>query len=455
MFRQLFWCWKKKPARNKRVKKESNKHERITMTKRHYRSDSKRTNDWKKEDSSIRLSTRSGFAHIPTTPTTTSFMPATSIGQSIRQASPKLSRPSTPSQMKTVDITNIIRHDPIETTVEEILHWNGYKLENEIGKGSFGSVYRARDLINETVVACKVIDITKSSKNQSLSVRNELFIMEKVNHPHIIKLYRHFIIESPKSRQVYIFMQLAKSKSLSVYVRSFKTGLPEPTAKKMFAQVVSAINHLHKKHIAHRDIKMGNVLLDENSDCLVTDFGLSRVAFRASKGKKILTNKFCGTMPYMAPEILLTRDNKLVYDPFPADIWALGVLLYCMINRGYPFPSDSTKMLEQQMLHKIRFGKKMQFDPTDDLIDLFQRLLEPNAELRLRMDQLMKHPYLIKEINLVEQNVRQLLKDDQDRENLSLSSTVKTANQSMWARESFLEIIAQRKMAIQKKLRSS
>ncbi|OTF73492.1 protein kinase-like protein [Euroglyphus maynei] len=448
MFLRLCNCWPTKRARHKRREKERKKN-RVSMTKRRPTNTNKKTFEWKKEDSSIRLSTRSGFAQVPTSPTTT--MPAgTSIGQSMRQATPKLSRPSTPSQMKTVDVTHIIRHDPNETTVEEILHWNGYKLENEIGKGSFGSVYRALDLINEKMVACKVIDISKSSKNQSLSVRNELYIMESVNHPHIIRLYRHFIIESPKSRQVYIFMQLAKSKSLSVYVRSFKTGLPEQTTKKMFAQIVSAINHLHSKHIAHRDIKMGNVLLDEDNNCLVTDFGLSRIAFRASQGKKILTNKFCGTMPYMAPEILLTRDNKLVYDPFPADIWALGVLLYCMINRGYPFPSDSSKMLEQQMIHKIRFGKKMQFEPSIDLIDLFQRILEPNAELRLRMDQLMKHPWIIKEINIVERNVRQFLATEN-----SLSVTMKTKNQAMWARESFLETIAQRKMAIVKKLRSS
>ncbi|KPM02472.1 protein kinase-like protein 1 [Sarcoptes scabiei] len=335
--------------------------------------------------------------------------------------------PSSPSQIRTEDLTDIYRCQTGGLTVDEVLKINGYRLGQELGKGSYAIVYRTKNLLNNTTVACKVIDVSQATKNQSLSVKNELFILEQTYHPHIIQLYRHFIIESTNIRRVYIFMQLAKE-SLSVYMRRMDVGLEELLAKKWFAQIVSALNHMHQKGIAHRDIKMGNILLDQTNDCLVTDFGLSRIAFRESKGGKILSNKYCGTVPYMAPEIILTKDYILKYDPFAADIWALGVLLYCLINHGYPF-CEGTRMIRQQLSRKIKFSRKIRFEPTKDLIDLLQQLLEPNPDQRIKINQLIEHRWFKKQFDDVEIKVRifiQAAQQDQSESKTSQSRFSKT-----------------------------
>ena len=142
-------------------------------------------------------------------------------------------------------------------------------------------------------VACKRLQMLDSARRANISAKNELFVMERVDHPHIIKMYQHFIVDFAGTRFVYIFMQLAEGDSLSVYMRAkVKFGLPEPVCKRMMAEMVTAVNHMHSKGIAHRDLKMGNILLDQNTTCLVSDFGLSRVAFRPSKGEKILWHTF-------------------------------------------------------------------------------------------------------------------------------------------------------------------
>lgn len=317
---------------------------------------------------------------------------------------------SSPSRMRTTDLTDIFKvPSKLFPNVSAVLTKLGYEIIKEIGKGSYAVVYKARRVSDDMPMACKVLDITISSRHQNLAAKNELFIMERVQHPHIIRLYKHFIIETQRSRLVYIFMQLAECESLSIYVRKSKNGLPEQECKRILAQITTAVNHMHGKGIAHRDLKMGNVLLNSKYECLVTDFGLSRVAFRRSKGK-ILSNKFCGTVPYMAPEILLTKEYHIDYDPFYADIWAIGVILYCISNRGYPFNDSRGCMLEQQMSHKIKFSKKMTFHPDNNMIDLFYRLLDPNMMTRIKIEQLMVHPWIFDEVNLIEKdNVSKIL----------------------------------------------
>jgi len=246
-----------------------------------------------------------------------------------------------------------------------------------------------------------------------IATKNELFILERIDHPHIIKLYKHFIVDTPATgiRNVYIFMQLAEGESISNYVRHQKRGLPEAICKRLFAQLVSAVNHMHHKGIAHRDLKMGNVLLDKSQcNCLVSDFGLSQVAFRPSKGGTIKSGKYCGTEPYMAPEILLAKEHDVEYDPFAADIWALGVILYCLVNHGYPF-RDGNAMLKRQLEHKIKYREHaMTFERTLEFDNLMHALLNPNVQKRIKMDNLMVHPWIVDEVRQIEERRKEVQK---------------------------------------------
>lgn len=166
--------------------------------------------------------------------------------------------------------------------------------------------------------------LTKSSGRKA-SAKNELFIIQRTQHPHIIKLYGHFIVDVENVRHVFIFMQFAEGLSLSRYMRLKEVKenmLPEKTCQRFAGQIISAVNHMHSKGIAHCDLKMGNVLLDKDQNCLVADFGLSLVAYRPSKGGTQMSSKFKGTRSYMSPEILLLQEySNVTYNPFTADCW--------------------------------------------------------------------------------------------------------------------------------------
>lgn len=162
-----------------------------------------------------------------------------------------------------------------DLTLSELVAAHGYELGEVIGEGSFAKVYKAVRTSDHLVVACKVM-LTKSSGRKA-SAKNELFIIQRTQHPHIIKLYGHFIVDVEKVRHVFIFMQFAEGLSLSRYMRLKEVKenlLPESTCQRFAGQIISAVNHMHSKGIAHCDLKMGNVLLDKDNNCLVADFGL-------------------------------------------------------------------------------------------------------------------------------------------------------------------------------------
>jgi len=137
-----------------------------------------------------------------------------------------------------------------------------------------------------------------------------------MDHINIIKLYEHFLIDE----KVYIFLEFASSGTLSEYVRK-RGPLKETKARKWFKQICSGLYHMHSHGISHRgllkflilfffsieltvkifsDLKLGNILIDENRNCKITDFGLSRVSYRKGYGIFYCTS-YCGTEPYMEP----------------------------------------------------------------------------------------------------------------------------------------------------------
>ncbi|XP_075591475.1 uncharacterized protein LOC142598183 [Dermatophagoides farinae] len=299
------------------------------------------------------------------------------------------------SRIPTTDVTPILSCKSDGSDTEKIIERIGYRLEKQIGKGGFGTVYKAIDLKTKQKVACKVMTVSTNRKDQLL-IKKELFILHSVEHKHIIRVYKHFILQSSKSAHVYIFMQFADKSDLWNLVRKkLETGMKEKQARKMFKQITSAIEYLHRRNIAHRDIKLENILLDKKYNCLVTDFGLSIVVIQ-KEGRVVNAPNYCGTIPYMAPEIHLFLITKIIFDVLQADVWALGVVLYCMINQGqFPFSMDQDVMLQQQLSGQFQFTDKMSFKPDDRLIDLMTQIFQPNPLIRIRMVDLVQHPWLI------------------------------------------------------------
>jgi MAP/microtubule affinity-regulating kinase len=124
-------------------------------------------------------------------------------------------------------------------------------------------------------------------------------------------------------------MEYVRGGSLHFYLKQhLNRRLPEEEAKRIFKQVVEGIRYLHNRCITHRDIKLENLLLDDDNNIRIIDFGFSTCIPIERKVKM-----FCGTPSYMAPEIV----NKTEYCGPPADIWALGVLLFTLLCGTFPY----------------------------------------------------------------------------------------------------------------------
>lgn len=175
-------------------------------------------------------------------------------------------------------------------------------------------------------VAMKIYEKKKLMEPQRYkSVKREIKLLERINHPNIIKLFE--TIET--KNHVVLINEYADGGSLHSFLKSkVNRRCDEEDAKRFIKQVLSGLHYCHTRHIAHRDIKLENLLLDSKGNVKIIDFGFSTCIPNEKKVKM-----FCGTPSYMAPEIV----SKKEYSGPPADLWALGVLLYALLCGCFPY----------------------------------------------------------------------------------------------------------------------
>lgn len=196
---------------------------------------------------------------------------------------------------------------------------------NKIGSGGFSTVYSAT--YKGSNCAAKVIPVTARCTWED--ILNELLLINSCQNENVIELFGYCEVFDVKGRRnMIMILELAKYDLFElVKTRGF---LPEKEALELFKQVVSAVYHLHKQKIVHRDIKLENVLITDDGACKLADFGL---AHRTEKEQVL--NKKCGSLSYSAPEIL----SDMGYSGYRADEWSLGICLFCMVYGFFPFVS--------------------------------------------------------------------------------------------------------------------
>lgn len=251
------------------------------------------------------------------------------------------SRPKTEFNLKKVSVNettekaNLPEILPRYLTMTEQSEFIGeYELGPEIGKGSYGTVRVGVSSVTSEKVAIKSYE--KHSllhPNRKKAVEREIKILQKLQHPNIIKLLN--TIETPSS--VHLIFEYISGCSLLEYLKSRSSRkLEENQAKNILRQVLHALEFCHSVGITHRDIKLENVLLQENHCVKIIDFGLSTYLCGDKK-----VNLFCGTMSYMAPEIVLGKETL---GP-PIDVWAVTVMMYVMLTGTFPFRGVDCKDL--------------------------------------------------------------------------------------------------------------
>lgn len=142
--------------------------------------------------------------------------------------------------------------------------------------------------------------------------------------------------------------------------------------------------------IAHRDVKCENVLLTSNYNVKLADFGFARYTID-NRGKRVLSDTYCGSLSYVAPEVL----HGLPYNPKISDIWSLGVILYILLNKTMPFDEPNIKRLyELQIARRWKFRSKVIVGLTDHVKKLVSNLLEPEVSKRWRLDQIVHSDWI-------------------------------------------------------------
>ena len=253
----------------------------------------------------------------------------------------------------------------------------------QLGSGSFGRVYLVSHNESKKLFALKVIDKRKLmvSYGKLDIIYNEINIHSKLSHENIIKLYN----VHEDNENINIIMEYAENGNLFELISKEKNGLEESKAFDYFIQVVNAVYYLHNNNIIHRDIKPENILIGNDNKIKLCDFGWAKELTLENR------STFCGTVEYMAPEIVGSEN----YD-YSVDIWSLGILLYELLFGHSPFKANTTKnVILNIKTHELTYDDKNK-KISNSCKDLIQKLLVSNPQKRLKIKDILEHPFVKK-----------------------------------------------------------
>ena len=272
-----------------------------------------------------------------------------------------------------------------------------------IGRGAFGEVHVCKEKKTGKIVAVKKIKKSViETKNQIIHIRNEQLLMSKIKSPWIVDLIASF----QEGDYLYLIMDyLPGGDLMSLLIK--KDILTENESKFYIAEIILAVESIHKLDCIHRDIKPDNILIDKNGHIKLSDFGLAKVSDKLynydlnirkfnvdneeSEFKHEKNYSCVGTAYYVAPEVL----NKKGYGP-EIDWWSVGIIFYEMLCGYAPFCSKETSRVCYKILHWekfLEFPKKINL--SNNAIDLIKKMINyPYCRLgKNGVDEIKKHPF--------------------------------------------------------------
>lgn len=256
-----------------------------------------------------------------------------------------------------------------------------FQFKSMIGSGTFSKVYKVSYSNGQCIAAIKSIEKRRLMKKiDQKHLKNEIKIMKSLHHLNITTLLGYLTDVDNH----YLIMEHASGGDLCDYILN-NGACKESNGKKIVASILNATDYIHSKGVAHRDLKLDNILLSGrcNFDIKIADFGLST---RVSGPRSLTT--YCGTEGYMAPEIL----NGLKYDE-SVDMWSIGVIIYIIVTGYYPFASKNEYRNYFEMkkgenpLHKILIEKYI----SRACINLIDSLLTASTDIRFSASEALQH----------------------------------------------------------------
>lgn len=260
-----------------------------------------------------------------------------------------------------------------------------YRLTKPISSGAFSSVWHCQHITTGETLACKVIDLDNLRVPDFFPhFKNELVIHSHIRHPSITQLFD----VSLDADHVYIFLELCDGGDLNDAVYEVG-GFSEEVACHYFRQIIGAISYIHALGIAHRDIKLENVLITRDGCAKLTDFGLCK---QQNNGDKLITT--CGTLIYAAPEII----KEEPYDGLKSDIWSAGIVLYAMVANHFPWASGEDlppdRLVHETARQIINGEIALPEGISNELENLLSNMLNTDPTARPSAADIMQHPWM-------------------------------------------------------------
>ncbi|KIK02548.1 hypothetical protein K443DRAFT_677498 [Laccaria amethystina LaAM-08-1] len=251
-----------------------------------------------------------------------------------------------------------------------------YTVTKDIAEGTFGKVKMATHTITGHKVAMKYISKAVIQREKTKTrVRREFEYMRTLRHSHIIKLYE--VISTPTD--IIFVLEYAGGELFNYIVAHGR--MPEPRARRFFQQIISGIEYSHRLKIVHRDLKPENVLLDDDLNVKIADFGLSN---EISDGDFLTTS--CGSPNYAAPEVI----RGGIYAGPEIDVWSSGVILYVMLCGRLPFEDDDVQILFSK-ISQGNFHIPSFLSP--DAKNLIIQMLAVDPIKRITIPDIVTHPF--------------------------------------------------------------
>ena len=258
-----------------------------------------------------------------------------------------------------------------------------YLIKNTIGVGSFGKVKLAVYIPTNEKFAIKIIEKTKiKEKDDLIRLQREFEMSSKFNHPNLIKVKEIF----ENNDYYFTVMEYCEDGELFSYMKKNKI-LSEDEASFFYYQLIEGLEYIHSLGISHRDLKPENILLTKEHILKIIDFGLSNYYI---KENDTLLTTLCGSPYYVSPEII--KGEK--YNGDMVDIWNSGVILYFMLCGYLPFNDEiKSEMFKKIVQCKVDYPKSL----STIAIDLLKKILTPDPHERIKITDIKKHPFYLKE----------------------------------------------------------
>lgn len=268
---------------------------------------------------------------------------------------------------------------PIPETICDSSTGIAYKKGQFFGKGGFAKCYELTEMVSKGVFAGKIVSkrlLTSQKEKEKMS--QEIQIHKSLNHKNIVHFHNYF----DDANFVYIILELCRKRSM-MELHKRRKALTEPEVRYYMKQILEGVVYLHDRQIIHRDLKLGNLFLNDNLVVKIGDFGLAAKIEYNGQRKKTL----CGTPNYIAPEVLTKQGHS-----YEVDVWSIGCIMYTLLVGKPPFETNSLRETYAK-IRRCEYTLPQSLTPCS--AQMLNKMLQPEPSKRPTVRQLLEMEFMV------------------------------------------------------------